>query len=330
MPVNNPQYVDIKKCPLCGSSEKYLLFKASDLLMGQPGEFAVEQCIKCGFRFTNPRPCLESIFDYYTKDYHCYKDNRSSTKEVIESSHDQQITISNDCSQYCFHGGFWGSRGWVLPNIPKGSKVLEIGCGSGGFIRKCIAHGWDAIGTDLNPELESAISNMGARFIKTTLPRIEIPDNSLDAVFAWQVLEHLYQPIETLQEIRRVLKPNGMFAFSVPNSDCWQFHFFKNKWAGLQVPTHVSHFSEKSIRQVVEQSGLKTMGIYGQNTVGCLYPSLLLWRGLDNVSLNQQWTSNDLINKVIDRFLSIFIAIIFGSKQAERLIVICIKEEQQV
>jgi len=321
------QYVDIKQCPLCGSAEKQLLFKAKDILMGQPGEFAVEQCVKCNFRFTNPRPSFENIFDYYTKDYHCYRDDRTSTNKIIEPLPTQKMTVT-DSIKYHFHGGFWGSRGWVLPNLPKGAKILEIGCGGGGFIRECISHGWDTIGTDLNSELESTITSMGAKFIKTTLPIIDLPDNSLDAVFAWQVLEHLYQPIETLEEIKRVLKPNGIFAFSVPNSDCWQFHFFKDKWAGLQVPTHVSHFSAKSIQQVVEKSGLNVINIHGQNTIGCLLPSMLIWMGRENVTIGQQWTSINLVNKIIDRFLSVTISLIFGKTQSERLTIVCNKNNE--
>ncbi|BAQ61189.1 SAM-dependent methyltransferase BT3209 [Geminocystis sp. NIES-3708] len=319
------EYIELKNCPLCGSPEKRLLFKANDLLMGQPGEFGVEQCIECDFRFTNPRPPAENIFDYYTKDYHCYRDDRISTNKIIESSASEKI-VSNDSLKYSFYGGFWGSRGWVIPNLSKGATVLELGCGSGSFVRECVSRGWNTIGTDLNQDLQSTIVNMGAKFIETNLPLINLSDNHLDAVFAWQVLEHLYQPIETLEEIKRVLKPNGIFAFSVPNSDCWQFNLFKNKWAGLQVPTHVSHFSQKSIHQVVEKSGLKIIGIYAQNTVGCLYPSILLSQGLDNVSLSQQWTSINFVNKLVDRFLSIFISLIFGVKQAERLTVICLKK----
>ncbi|WP_330202760.1 class I SAM-dependent methyltransferase [Cyanobacterium sp. Dongsha4] len=329
MTITKSEYIELKNCPLCGSSEKRLLFKAHDLLMGQGGEFGVEQCIKCDFRFTNPRPPAENIFDYYTRDYHCYRDDNISTNKIIESSTSEKIQ-SNDSVKYGFYGGFWGSRGWAIPNLNKGATVLELGCGSGGFIRECISRGWNTIGTDLNRDLQSTIFNMGAKFIETNLPSINLPDNHLDAVFAWQVLEHLYQPIETLEEIKRVLKPQGIFAFSVPNSDCWQFHLFKNKWAGLQVPTHVSHFSEKSIRQVVEKSGLNIVEIYGQNTIGCLFPSILLWRGKTSVTLNQQWTPINFVNKLIDRFLSIFVYLIFGKNQAERLTVICVKEENQI
>ncbi|WPF88365.1 class I SAM-dependent methyltransferase [Cyanobacterium aponinum AL20118] len=329
MAIDQSEYIELKNCPLCGSSEKHLLFKAHDLLMGQPGEFGVEQCLQCDFRFTNPRPPAESIFDYYTKNYHCYRDDGICTNKTIESSTSEK-TVSNECLKYSFYGGFWGSRGWVIPNLSKGATVLELGCGSGGFVRECVSRGWNTIGTDLNRDLQSNIFNMGAKFIETNLPSINLPDNHLDAVFAWQVLEHLYQPIETLEEIKRVLKPQGIFAFSVPNSDCWQFHLFKNKWAGLQVPTHVSHFSEKSIRQVVEKSGLNIVEIYGQNTIGCLYPSILFWSGKTSVTLSQQWTPINFINKLVDRFLSIFVSLIFGKNQAERLTVICVKEENQI
>ncbi|WP_190556718.1 class I SAM-dependent methyltransferase [Anabaena sphaerica] len=328
MNCSESKYLDLQKCPLCGSLNSQLLFKANDILMGKPGEYNIEECTECSFRFTNPRPYAEDIFNYYTSDYHCYRDDNRKKNDVTESS-DLENKVFTSNSGYTLHGGFWGSRGWVFPNLQKGAKILEIGCGSGGFIRECIARRWETLGMDLNPDLEPVITQMGAKFLPTTLPIIDLPDSYLDAVFAWQVIEHLYEPVETLTEIQRILKPNGILAFSVPNSDCWQFHLFKDKWAGLQVPTHVSHFSEKTIRQVVEKSGLKVVEIYGQNTIGCLCPSILFSMGRKNVSLSDQWTPLSSVNKIIDRFLSILISLLFGRNQAERLTVICINNSQE-
>jgi SAM-dependent methyltransferase len=327
-----PKYINLQQCPLCGSYEKKLLFKATDVLMRKPGEFGIEECTECSFRFTNPRISIEDIFNYYTTDYHCYKGEQSVPKKNLineidlSKSKTDSINLKKIDIDYELVGGFWGCRAWVLPKISSGATVLELGCGNGSFIKVCVSRQWKTIGSDLNPDLENVIKAIGGDFIYTELPKIELPDNSLDAVFAWQVLEHLYEPIETLREIERVLKPDGIFAFSVPNSDCWQFKFFKDKWAGLQVPTHISHFSEKTICQLVEKSGLQIVEIYEQNTIGCLYPSILLWMGQKNVSLSDQWTPISLINKGVDRVISILVGLILGKNQAERLTVVCIRK----
>jgi SAM-dependent methyltransferase len=320
------EYIELQKCPLCGNTRKNTLFTARDLLMNCPGDFRVEQCSECGFKYTNPRPSPDSILEYYTSEYYAY--HSSSKIEITPKYLEPKTKISFTRKAYNLDGGYYGCRAWVFPQLAKGSRVLELGCGSGSFIRQCVYRGWETTGMDLNPDLESIIGELGAKFVPTTLPKIDFPDNSLDAVFAWQVVEHLYDPVTTVAEVKRVLKPGGIFAFSVPNSECWQFFFFKDKWAGLQVPTHLNHFSASTLKRLVNLAGLSLIKIYPQNTIGCLFPSILLSMNKTRVSLTPEiqnrWMSLSL--KIIDRVAGILISSFGGIQQAERLTVICEKK----
>jgi hypothetical protein len=57
--------------------------------------------------------------------------------------------------------------------------------------------------------------------------------------------------------VRRILKPGGKFAGSVPNIVSWEALLFGKDWQPLEIPYHLYHFSPESLRSVLEGSGLK-------------------------------------------------------------------------
>jgi SAM-dependent methyltransferase len=81
------------------------------------------------------------------------------------------------------------------------------------------------------------------------------PDEYFDEVILWHVLEHLPDPRETLQEIRRIVRPGGRLVVAVPN-----FSSFQAKWAGaawfhLDLPRHLFHFPLETLRRLIEECG---------------------------------------------------------------------------
>lgn len=90
-------------------------------------------------------------------------------------------------------------------------KILDAGCGEGVLVEKYAQQGWDITGVDKN--YASSYVQEGSI---TALP---FADNTFDTVLCLDVLEHLYYNDQNpaLNEIRRVLKPNGVVLFSCPN-----------------------------------------------------------------------------------------------------------------
>ena len=155
MVIKHQRKIVLKRCPVCDSRSMKILFSARDLLLKKHGTFNVEECKTCHYRFTNPQPLPEDMLDYYTPDYPSYQ----AMATTVANANDKEVTIRlpalqslSSVRKYSFYGGFWGSRAWVLPDFPQNSKVLELGCGQGNFIRQCVARGWETVGTDLNPD----------------------------------------------------------------------------------------------------------------------------------------------------------------------------------
>ena len=78
-----------------------------------------------------------------------------------------------------------------------------------------------------------------------------------DYVTLSQVLEHVTDPLHTLNEIATVLKPGGMVIISMPNASGWGARVFGRKWINWHVPYHLQFFSNASMLVAAKQAGLE-------------------------------------------------------------------------
>jgi 2-polyprenyl-3-methyl-5-hydroxy-6-metoxy-1,4-benzoquinol methylase len=104
--------------------------------------------------------------------------------------------------------------------FPEGSNVLEIGFGNGSFLTFARQQKWNVVGTEVNAELIGAAK--AARFsVAHTDNLSEFRDGSFELITAFDVLEHIAQDqiAEFILEIKRILKPGGVFIARCPNGD---------------------------------------------------------------------------------------------------------------
>lgn len=104
-----------------------------------------------------------------------------------------------------------------LLNNKKG-KLLDIGCGYGYFMKLCADNGWECEGIEIS---KSAIQHcrdvLGLKVYDSPLETLKIADNTYDVVTLWGVLDILPNPCLELNEMYRVLKPDGVLFLRVNN-----------------------------------------------------------------------------------------------------------------
>lgn len=108
----------------------------------------------------------------------------------------------------------------VLPNRISPGKALEMGCGSGRYLARLAADGWDVQGLEpsavaverIRSKIDVPIS-VGVIDSSTFFPA------SFDLIVAVVVLEHPHSPIEDTIRLFSWLRPGGYLAGSVPNCD---------------------------------------------------------------------------------------------------------------
>lgn len=113
----------------------------------------------------------------------------------------------------------------------KSLKILDLGCGTGAskmFFQKIDdSIQWTGIDIEDSPEVRERLSQ-GDEFITYDGVSIPLADNEYDIVYSHQVFEHIRYPEKVLQEILRVLKPQGMFIGSTSNLEPYHSYSFWN------------------------------------------------------------------------------------------------------
>jgi ubiquinone/menaquinone biosynthesis C-methylase UbiE len=121
--------------------------------------------------------------------------------------------------------------------VPRGSKILEVGCGAGVFTAELMRHGYDVWGIDLSEAMiKYAQETSGIRrFSVGDMENLEFSDNTFDAVTCLGVIEYLERDEAALREMWRVLKPGGRAIISTPNASS-PFYLTGRLLDGLMAP----------------------------------------------------------------------------------------------
>jgi SAM-dependent methyltransferase len=256
-------------CDYCGSEEAEPYLSGPDRLCGLEGEFHVVRCRECGLLRTNPQPVLEDLPKAYPSSY------------VV---HDTSVRIPEPPAGWLrwalvnYRNYPLGRRAaapvrallWpvlgprlrhrdhitYLPYEGQG-RLLDFGCGVGQYVARMRAAGWDAEGMDLVEEPVRAGRAAGLPLRQGTLPGADLPPSHYDVVTLWHVLEHVPQPKATLEACRGVLRPGGRVAVVSPMSDSLAASWFGSCWYGLDVPRHLTHFTQGTLARHLEAAGFR-------------------------------------------------------------------------
>jgi SAM-dependent methyltransferase len=155
--------------------------------------------------------------------------------------------------------GYYRTERWeyaaVRSWLGAADRVLEVGCGRGWFLQSLQGHVAAATGLELNRQ---AIANT-----VTTFPVLASPLDqhaaahpaSFDAVCAFQVLEHVAEPGQFLQQCLQALRPGGLLIVSTPNADA---PVFRSRQDPFDLPPHhLNHFDADTYRRLAALLGLE-------------------------------------------------------------------------
>ena len=107
-------------------------------------------------------------------------------------------------------------------------RILDAGCGTGGLIRRMAGRHpeWMWTGVDLEPiAVDFARSRSAAEIVQASLLELPFEDDRFDAVVCSDVLYHLDDDAAAVEELFRVLRPNGLLVINVPaHRWLWSYH----------------------------------------------------------------------------------------------------------
>jgi SAM-dependent methyltransferase len=222
---------ELSGCPVCDApaSGATARLKADRTYEGKPHQSLIVRCL-CGHFFLNPVPAGDELLSFYDDDYHCYSSAPNEGERI-----DQWIEKRRR-----------GDRFNHVPIVP-GGRFLDVGCGSGDMVAAMARLGMQSEGVEPSRYAATKATEAGLKVTCGLLHDAAFPNAAFDAVSMFHVLEHTPDPIEVLLECRRILKPGGELVIGVPNFDSLVFGLVGSGWIGLQLPSHVQHFTMESL-----------------------------------------------------------------------------------
>jgi 2-polyprenyl-3-methyl-5-hydroxy-6-metoxy-1,4-benzoquinol methylase len=226
----------MRVCPNCKSNEHRLRIKEKEFLIGE--------CNSCGLVFLLNPPDESVIYeDYYQIEFKGKDYNESSNfphlKKIFEINNQRTALIKE------------------LTNDKKNLSVLDIGCGSGLFLKSCRDEGFTCEGIDVsNTALKFARDEFGLTVYNKPVDELIKEYKKYDLITLWHVLEHFLEPIDELHKIKDLLSPKGILLIEVPNLKSIKFRLSGNKWKGGNHPLyHRSFFTSKTLSSTLKESG---------------------------------------------------------------------------
>lgn len=154
--------------------------------------------------------------------------------------------------------------------LPKGSKILDLGVGRGEFLNGFIRCGLKGYGVDQSAIAKSVCPE--AEILQSDLENEPLPydDNTFDVVFSKSVLEHFYYPEKLIIEIYRIIKPGGMVITMVPDWESVYKTFYEDY-------THRTPFTTNSLKNILLINGFDGVKVEKFRQLPFLWSLPWLW-----------------------------------------------------
>lgn len=214
-------------CVVCGSTSQHIgPLPASNLFAGRslkqilPGG-ALYRCTQCWLGFRYPRLDKAALDDLYSSGLPSNWDWTPSART--------DWALAADIVRRRFAGG---------------AAVLDVGCFDGSFLAT-LPEGTTHAGIEIMPDAAARAAARGVRMLGSDFACLETTDARFDIVTAFDVIEHVENPLGFLQLLSRVLSPRGIIIVSTGNLDAWTWGLMGSRYWYCAIPEHISFLSER-------------------------------------------------------------------------------------
>lgn len=239
------------------------------------GSWTLYRCERCHCAWLDPRPDRASIGSAYGSYYTHGVDDNAARKPAIRGLRRFKLALFNGYINARYgtrrepasplgqgllqlarrHRQRLDAAFRYLPKPRAGQTLLDVGCGNGDFLLDARDAGWIVRGIDPDPRAVQTARSRGLDVHETSVHALaDIPDR-FDVVTLSHVLEHVHDPVQTLTDVHRLLRPGGWLYIDTPNIDSrgaarWGVH-----WRGLEAPRHLVLFSPDGLLGLLDRTG---------------------------------------------------------------------------
>mgnify|MGYP001568320848 CR=1 FL=1 len=223
---------------------------------GEARPFELHRCMECGVVQQFPRWTAPRITALYDQDYYVFAER-------------EEHRWARAIQQYVIHLAAFESqaafldvrRATTASNQGTGPRFLDVGCARGHLAALARRRGWRVTGLDLSAD---AVSEAAVRFgldvragslsshVGTLMP--------FDVILLGDVIEHVPDPVRFLQDIRKVLAPEGILCIDTPNWGGFWRRWGGAGWLGLN-RYHINLFDAESLPGLLGRCGFRDVSV---------------------------------------------------------------------
>ncbi len=234
----------IRRC-VCFMGNNNVFLEVKDHSVSQE-VFKLIYNVEYGFLETVPQPSLEKLPGYYkSEDYISHTDAKRNLFENIYHLV-RRIALKKKLKLI---NSFLDKN--VQKNTNTKKTLLDVGCGTGDFLKVAKQNYWTVSGIEPNEQARTIANVKTDDAVYNTEKLFQFENNTFDVITLWHVLEHLPNLEDHIKTFKKILKPNGTLVIAVPNYNSYDATYYKSFWAAFDVPRHLWHFNKTSVSKLV-------------------------------------------------------------------------------
>jgi 2-polyprenyl-3-methyl-5-hydroxy-6-metoxy-1,4-benzoquinol methylase len=262
MKSSSDRFEPTSQCPGCDNASWTKYLSNRDRLHPERAteEYNLYRCNECHLVKILPEHSPDEIKTFYPSDYMAYdppkKIERTKFRQRLREGilaeelgypfRPIQVPVITSLLKGRFHD--------VPKYVPDG-RALDIGAGSGKYLNRLKALGWETYGIEMNEKAYETLVQQGHKGYLGMIEEVELPEAYFDFASLSEVIEHMRRPKEALKKVYACLKTGGCVFLSTPNMSSVFAKLMGAYWYPLDTPRHLQLFNPRNLRMLLESCG---------------------------------------------------------------------------
>lgn len=228
-------------CPACGEDEASLAWTKLTL--------SYQRCATCRTVYISPRPDQAAVAEYYATSElyefwskHIFPASEEARRERIVLPRLRRLLDIVDA-----HG--------VKPRT-----LVEVGAGYGTFLQEAADSGRfeRVLGVEPTPSLAGSVAQRGIEVLASPIEEVDLAGRDVTVLAAFEVIEHLFEPLAFATACARVLEPGGLLVLTCPQVEGFEIQVL-GEVADTIDGEHLNYFTLDGLRRLCERAGLELL-----------------------------------------------------------------------
>jgi len=233
-------------CPLCGGAAGTVRYQYPDL--------KIIRCRGCGLWRSCPRLSAAALTQYYEEQYYSEQLRRDGQYEAWHARNAEVWAVNAALVRDEAR-----KRGLERSTAV---TVLDVGSGHGFFLKECLALGLAAQGIEISPHAVQ-YAREELKLDVRQMPIDDLPaSETYDVITLWEVLEHVPDPLKTMQQVQAHLKSGGMAWVTTPNTGALERLIKGARYFNFLNQSHLTHFHAGTLKLLLQRAGLTKVRRY--------------------------------------------------------------------